>query len=572
MLGATRGRLLAAISSVALLLAGCGADAQAGQSTGNLAGCSRQPDTCNSAPVKKGGSITYAIDSTITNWNLRSPAGTAEADYAVLSGILPFAFVLQPDGINSTLDTDLLESAQQVSASPQTIVYQLNPHAVWSDGTPITAADFIYNWHVADGVHCPACQTVTAGYDQIKSITGSDGGRTVTVVFSQPFTDWRMLFSPLLPASVAARYGSLSTPAGLAQGFNNGFVNQAPTWSAGPMMITSATSSVIIEKPNPKWWGKKPSLDSVVFRVLTDDSQLPTALQNGEVDTASITATPDLAAELEGLQGFGTHVSPGATLAKIVLNLGDKVMTKPLRLAILTAINRQQIRSKVLGSLGASLPLTDSLNLLPGTQGYQDNLTATGEGSGNIAKAKALLTAAGYRVQSGHLLAPDGTPVKALQFVYSTGDDEGELISQLVTTYLAPLGLTVNSVASPNLDALVNGDFDMIYFNSGIPGFPFYGAQVFYTTTGVGNFGHYSNSQVDQLINAAASATSMSTALSLLNQADKLEIADAPVLPLYTLPSFTVIRCTYANIQPSSAAYLTYNVQDWGLRAGQAGC
>src|SRR4030095_10808793 len=40
----------------------------------------------------------------------------------------------------------------------------------------------------------------TTGYDQIKSVKGSDNGKTVTVVFAEPFTDWKSLFYGLLPA------------------------------------------------------------------------------------------------------------------------------------------------------------------------------------------------------------------------------------------------------------------------------------------------------------------------------------------------------------------------------------
>ena len=32
------------------------------------------------------------------------------------------------------------------SRSPQTVVYQINPKAVWADGTAITGQDFVYTW------------------------------------------------------------------------------------------------------------------------------------------------------------------------------------------------------------------------------------------------------------------------------------------------------------------------------------------------------------------------------------------------------------------------------------------
>ena len=66
------------------------------------------------------------------------------------------------------MDPDLLVSADVTSTSPQTVVYKIKPDAVWNDGTPVTADDFIYNWQTMDGVHCADCSSAnTSGYDQI---------------------------------------------------------------------------------------------------------------------------------------------------------------------------------------------------------------------------------------------------------------------------------------------------------------------------------------------------------------------------------------------------------------------
>ena len=45
----------------------------------------------------------------------------------------------------------LLTSATEVSSSPQTVVYHINPLAVWSNGVPITYRDFVYNWEAQSG-------------------------------------------------------------------------------------------------------------------------------------------------------------------------------------------------------------------------------------------------------------------------------------------------------------------------------------------------------------------------------------------------------------------------------------
>jgi peptide/nickel transport system substrate-binding protein len=57
--------------------------------------------------------------------------------------MFPPVFRLHPD-YSVRLNQELMDSATQTSADPQTIVYKLKPNAVWSDGTPVGADDFVY--------------------------------------------------------------------------------------------------------------------------------------------------------------------------------------------------------------------------------------------------------------------------------------------------------------------------------------------------------------------------------------------------------------------------------------------
>ena len=90
------------------------------------------------------------------------------------------------------VNTDLLVSVEATSTSPLTIQYVINPKAVWSDGVPVTADDFIYAWQSqrGDGIDVdgqPDQVASTLGYRDVASVTGSHDGRTVTVVFATPY-------------------------------------------------------------------------------------------------------------------------------------------------------------------------------------------------------------------------------------------------------------------------------------------------------------------------------------------------------------------------------------------------
>ena len=186
-------RLAALLVGLAMVAAGCGGGGDEGG--GDTAG--------GSAQVQQGGTLNYAADQEPTGFNNNTSKdnGTSVANIVDRTRI-PVAFHAQPD-FTVKMDDDLLDSAEQTSEDPQTIVYKIKQNAVWSDGTPISADDFIYFWKNQNGTIKDNDVAATTGYDQIKSVEGSDNGKTVTVVFKTPFADWK---APVRRASCPAHY------------------------------------------------------------------------------------------------------------------------------------------------------------------------------------------------------------------------------------------------------------------------------------------------------------------------------------------------------------------------------
>jgi peptide/nickel transport system substrate-binding protein len=201
---------------------GRGGGGQAEELVGVAPASSRlhDPLTCNSASrdqLQQGGQITFAIEKNIDSWNLNSSGATSSRP-ASRSRRLPYVFLTTP-GPEVDAERGLRHLAEVTSDNPFTVTYQINPAAVWDDGTPVTADDFIFNWKTQAPAQCPDCETAgNGGYDQISNVVGSNGGKTVTMTMNAPYTDWRSIFgssSPLYPAHVAAQQGDLNTPAGL---------------------------------------------------------------------------------------------------------------------------------------------------------------------------------------------------------------------------------------------------------------------------------------------------------------------------------------------------------------------
>jgi peptide/nickel transport system substrate-binding protein len=572
--------LVAVAASALLVAAACGTSSstKTPAASGDFADCKANPNTCNTGTRVAGGTMVAISEKTIVGWNVNDGNASTFDLAQIVTGLLPAAFLVNPD-LSITLNTDLLESATETSTAPQTIVYKIKQNAVWDDGTPIDAKDFIYAWKSEDGVaaDCDPKLCVpasTAGYNLIKSVDGSPDGKTVTVVFKTPFTDWNSLFGIMYPAHVADSKG------GVGAGWKYFNENQ-PTFSGGPYIIApngyEKDASVTLV-PNPKWYGAiKPTLQKLVYKIITDQTAEVPALQNGEVNEIYPQPTQDIVSQVQGMTGVKAMLGKGLVWEHLDLNLGNTTLggSKPddpakiaLRTAIFTAVDRKQILDRTIGSFDKDVDLLGSHNFVPAQKAYKDFITPTTQGKGDINKAKSLLTTAGYKFDSsGKLLDPSGAAVPALRIAYTTGNTNRQITSQLVQASLQKIGITVNIVPTQDLGGtLQNGDYDMIIFAwVGTPSVEA-GAYQLWTINGGGDYNKWDNAEATKDMNDAAASTDVAKADELLNSADQLLTNDAVVLPLFQKPTYLAVNTNVVGIRdnPTNAGP-AYNNQAWGL-------
>lgn len=531
-----------------------------------------EPNTANAGTAKPGGTITYVLERNILDWNPLA-ADIGVATQLVADAYDPAPFVTLPDLKTIELNKDLLVSAEQTSTSPQTLVYKINPKAVWNDGTPISAADFEYVWKASDPRKCPKCEVAsTMGYDGIKSLVGSDDGKTVTVTLSKPFGDWKSLFAPLLPAHVAKKLGDDGTPKGLAKSFNDGFRYEKgfPDWSGGPFMFKSwTTNEAATLVPNPRWYGKPTTLKSLVFRVVTDTTQEVPALKNNEVQIINPDPQVDLLRNVQALGGVKYQLVEGLRKQMILPNLNNPAMKDvALRKALFTAADVKQTIAKTVGQFSeGAKPLRNRI-YVPQQPGYKDNLGTLG--TGDIEKAKSILSEAGYKVEGGKLIDPKGKPVPALTMRYIQNNQILQTVSELFAANAKQLGVTVNVLTTDSVGETVTHqpgkDFDL--FAMAWIGQTFVStqySQAFKTKAGL-NFGGYSNAKVDDLLTKALGATDESAVAGYLNEVDAQMTADAYILPLYQVPDLLAYKADLVNVRANGTYFgPPYNAGEWGF-------
>ena len=299
----------------------------------------------------------------------------------------------------------------------QVVTYQLNPRAVWSDGVPITSADFQYTWdQIAHGTDI----FDRTGYDRIASVNDSDP-RTAVVTFSQPFAGWRQLFGGV--------YGIY--PSHLLTGKNrDDAMKDGYSWSGGPFKIQAWNKGIDVTLiPNPTYWGPKPKTAKVTFKFLTDTAAEFQAFQGGEIDAVypapQLEAVRAIKAGLTDADSL-VNADTGNIEALWMNNAVFPLDSVPVRQAIADSIDRNAIVRLLFGPLGVT-KATNSLNP-PILAAYSDQQAWAGYHL-DLARVNQLMTAAGWQKSDG-IWAKDGR--SAALTIQSTADDQRRALTEQV--------------------------------------------------------------------------------------------------------------------------------------------
>jgi peptide/nickel transport system substrate-binding protein len=538
-----RAALLALLTILALVAAACGGDVDKGDD-GSATRDTTATTEADTVEVQQGGTLTYSSDQKVGGFNNGTSADNKASLQYIILNVYPQPFRTTPD-FEVVPDPNYLESAEQTKDSPQTVVLKINKKAVWSDGTPISADDFIWNWQAQNGSNKDIDVASTTGYEDIESVTGSDGGKTVTIVFKTPFADWKALFGNLLPKHLM----EATAPGDFAKQWNEGLAN-FPTWSGGPFKIASYTKDQTLTLvPNDKWWGEKPHLDQLIVRFGIATPALPQALQNKEIDLAYPQPQIDLVQQIKAIPGVKAEIAYGLSY--------EHLATKEVRQAIAYALDRDDIVNRTVKQFDERGKRLDNRIWLTGQPEYE----AHGKeyAKQNVKKAEELLTTAGYAKGSDGIYAKDGKKL-SLRIGTTGGNALREQTEQLIQSQLKAVGIDIkieNVEGSAIFDEFDVGNFDIALFAwVGTP-FSVSSNKSIFTCTeaetgpcdGGSNFGAYDNSKIDDLFKQAIQSADKDKSVELSQQIDKIIWDDMATIPLYAKPVYQPYRDTFGNVK-----------------------
>ncbi len=345
-----------------------------------------------------------------------------------------------------------------------TITVDLNPNAVWEDGTPITWEDLQCTWQAV--VNTPGSLT-TAGYDQITSVEKGTSDKQAVISLKSVYGPYKILFSdastPIIKKAAVDNCMDVS----------GDFSTEMPI-SGRAVKLESWSPSQSVVVANDKYWGDdKMTGGKIVFVPQTDTDTEIASLKAGQVDYAYPQISTALGTALAGTSSKIDVASGGDYEGLYFQQLKGPFADKDFRTAFSESIDRQalfdQIYAPIFESAGAKGQLLNCGPIVEGPYCPTDNFQNTYDPT----KAEKTLTDAGWAKNGDGLWAKDGN-VPTIRWMVNAGNSRRENAQAYLIPLLRTAGFNVvadnceaDCVFQQRLPAL---DYDLaMYINTAPP-------------------------------------------------------------------------------------------------------
>ena len=535
------------------------------------------------------GSIAYSVgaDDFLSYNGLQSNTYTTY-NSAVVDRMFSSFWYFGTDG--SIIPNKDFGTYEKTSDDPLTVKYTISDDAKWSDGTPVTAGDFIFHWAAnndtvkAEGSETPLFDSIS--FEQGKYIPeapeGEADGKEFTVTYPEPYADWEILISTALPAHIVAKEAGMSfeelvtaakekdvealTPA--AEFWNDGWdfsPGELPDASLVPSMGPykfkdggwQAGQSITLEA-NPEYWGTPAATKELVLR-FADPKTHVQALQNGDLDVIEPQATVDTLQQLEGL-GEDVNVQTGDQLTweHVDYNRGEGSVfadSPELREAFALCLPRQQIVDNLIKPIYADAQVMNLREVFPFQDKYQevvDEAYPKEMDEPNIEKAK-------------ELVEKSGVSKPTVRLGYQAGNQRRTETVALIKSSCDQAGFDVQDANSPVFfkEVMPAGDYDAALYAWAGSGQKASGANI-YQSDGAQNQQSYNNPEVDAAWDKLATSLDENEQLEQVKTIEKLLWEDFQAIPLYAHPGLVGHKADVANVRDTAAqSGALWNVEQW---------
>jgi peptide/nickel transport system substrate-binding protein len=462
----------------------------------------------------------------------------------------PQVISFQPNGDLKPNPDYVTKVSDTVTDGNTVVTYELNPKAVYNDGTPIDVTSFQNTWKMNNGSDSKINAASTDGYNKMKSAEPGKDNYEVIVTFYGIDPWWGGLFNYLL-----------NPECNTADCFNNSYSGDTlasahPEWGAGPYKLTqldgkAGTATLV---PNDKWWGDPGKLDQINF-VQRESTAGVNAFVNGESDVVGA-GSADILKQVQSVPDTDTRQGVATSNYMLQLNATSAPLNDiTVRQAIMTGIDRSQIDQVRFQGMNYTEKFPGSFLLFSFQNGYQDNFSQVIPNT-DVAKAKSLLEGDGYTMGSDGYYTKGG---KQLAISYTTFSDSAtnKAIAQVIQTQMKAIGVNLTIVAKAGSDfstVMSTGAWqtNLSGFASGDPYGVAYTCQIYCSTadpnySGLNKSGT-GNADLDAQIHAMEKMTTADDQIAAANKIEVEEFQQYGLMPLFNGPVIYQAKSNLANI------------------------
>lgn len=461
--------------------------------------------------------------------------GTNMDECPVIHNIYDTLVRRNPDGTY----TGLLATEWSVSDDGLSYTFKIRPGVKFSDGSDLTLEDIVFSLNTSAA--SKAGQAQLLNYDYAEAV----GEDTVVVHLKSAYAGFIN--------AIVNRYGLIFSKSYYEKVGEDGY-NDAPIGTGPYKFVEHVSGAHVKVTANEHYWGEKPAITDVVYRVVSDINTQMIALENKEIDVLlNANISPLLKLDPNGQITYQIASSAQSTAYTINTTPSQATADINLRKAIAYAINREEINFGAYENMTtiATCGLPYGFNGRP-EEGTFDYYTFDWN------KAKEYLAASNY----------NGAEVK----IVTIAGTKDEIVSQIVQGQLINLGIncTLAAVDAGTYNDYINnsGDYALALRSSSsslmdadMYSFAFK-EDILVTPKYDRGWSEHFTTTMKELLNAGRIETEMSARQELYRQATQLLFDECIQVPVVYGMNVVAYNRDLAGIEPSSLVGIYY-IYDW---------
>ena len=473
--------------------------------------------------------------------------------FEVLAAVTEGLYSLDADG------SAIPAMADKVEKSEDGLTYTVTlKDAKWSNGTPVTANDFVFAWRrlvdpktaseyafMGGIAGLKNADDISAGKvspDQLGVTAKDDKTLVIELDTPVPFFESLMAFPSFFPV-------------------NEEFYNKCGDKFAttvdtilcnGAFKVTSyepAATTINLEKNADYWDADKVKLSGIQYQVIKDSQQAMLAYQNGDLDVATLSG--------EQVEQFQADPEFQSIMAGYLWYISPNLKTpglenENLRKALALSYDKDAIVNNILkdGSIKADFAVPTLLATGPDGKDFRDGTDTYL----STDKAKALE----YYDKAKEELGKDSFSYTMIVEDTESAQNVAQFIQAEIQKTLPGVTINIETMPKKNrVERMQEGTFELGLTRWG----PDYADPMTYldmwTTDSPNNYGFWSNAEFDQIIQSAKKgelALDVNARWDALKKAEKMVMDEAVIFPVYQKGNAVMIKKNVSGIEFHSVA------------------